>query len=204
MTIPQLELELLAAGLLLHRGKTPAPQVLPTQGDIEQLGLAGTQTIGPKGAAYALRAKFGKGVVFTSGHRTIAAQVSAMADNIVKSRNRRWIFATYAKVNGQLGSPVAAAMQGWVTANPQATTKAALQAGLTGIAQKFTSAQLGTLSEHLETPSRAFDVQPSTSTTIPAAMTAIAKAGGGKFLAKEGGLVRWHLQLPAAAQIPTI
>src|SRR6185312_1638372 len=92
----------------------------PTQRDIESLDLAGTQTSGPKGAAYALRHKFGATVVFTSGHRSIQSQVSAMAADIVQAGTRgAWIRKTYH------ATAISNAMAQWVDANPTATTKAA-------------------------------------------------------------------------------
>jgi len=197
----------IAAELLKPKSPTPAPlQAIPTQPDIEALGLAGTASLGTKGAAYHLRAKFGTSIVFTSGHRDPTGQCNAMAGKIVASRNRNWIQATYKHTStGALASPVSQALQNWVTANPQATTQAQIAAGLLSVCATFTSAQLGTLSKHLETPAEAFDVHViAGNTAIPAYMTTLAKAMGGTYLSSEGGVAVWHYQCSGTAAVPAV
>ena len=125
-------------------------------------------------------------VKFTSGRRAVRDQARAMSQNVVK--NRKWIGQTY--------TPTAESqrLQLWVSQNPQADTAAEIEAGLYAIMAKWTDDQLARLSSHLS--GRAFDVQP-----VPGSVGAAIKAdlykltaGVGKFLEKEGGLVRWHAQ----------
>lgn len=146
--------------------------------DIEALNL------GPvaKAAAYALKGQF-PAVVFTSGRRDKAEQAMAMASNVVK--NRQWIVQTYAHTQAS------AACQEWVDDNPGATSQAQIGAGLLGVLNSLGDDVVGHLSKHLA--GAAFDVQPVANGG--AIMLAISHLRGcTKFLAKEGGLVRWHAE----------
>ena len=62
------------------------------------------------------------------------------------------------------------------------------------VINQFDDSELRKLSKHLS--GDAFDVQPVTANAnqIIADMNALADSLGGKFLSKEGGLVRWHIQ----------
>ena len=148
---------------------------------IEALALNETA----KQAAYDLKAKH-PGIVFTSGRRDKSDQARAMASNVVK--NRQWIAQTYK------ATPISAACQKWIDANPQAKSSAAIAAGLLSVINQFGDSELRRLSKHLS--GDAFDVQPVTQNAarIIADMNALAEALGGKFLSKEGGLIRWHIQ----------
>ena len=148
---------------------------------IEALNLNETA----KNAAYDLKAKH-PGIVFTSGRRDKKDQARAMASNVVK--NRKWIAQTYK------ATPISAACQKWVDDNPQSKSADAIEAGLLSVITQFDDSELRKLSKHLS--GDAFDVQPvsANANQIIADMNALADASGGKFLSKEGGLVRWHIQ----------
>lgn len=136
-----------------------------------------------KQAAYDLKAKH-PGVVFTSGRRDKGDQARAMASNVVK--NRKWIAQTYKP------SPVSAACQRWIDANPQANSSGAIQAGLLSVLNQFGDPDLRRLSKHLS--GDAFDVQPVDEDAEEINADIRALAGLDKFLDKEGGLIRWHAQ----------
>lgn len=126
-------------------------------------------------------------VVFTSGRRSMTEQASAMAANIINSKNRQWIARTYA------ASDASRLLQAWVDHHPQAKTKEAIAAGLLTELQKMPPAIAGQISKHLS--GLAFDVQPvalPTGNVILRAMRALP--GVTKVLTEEGGLVRWHVQ----------
>lgn len=163
---------------------TPAssgPSADPVQSDpdIEALDLAATA----RAAAYALR-KAHPGVSFTSGRRNKEDQARAMAGNVVA--NRQWIEQTYA------ASDLRTACQKWLDDNPDKKTKAEIQAGLLSVFNAATDEQMGRFSKHLS--GMAFDVQPVTDNAENIKKTIRGLAGLGKFLEKEGGLVRWHAQ----------
>ena len=147
--------------------------------EIEALALNDTA----KQAAYNLKAKHPE-ITFTSGRRDKADQARAMASNVVK--NRKWIVRTYKP------TPVSAACQEWIDDNPQATSSAAIQAGLVSVLNKFGDPDLRKLSKHLS--GDAFDVQPVTQNADQIKADIRALAGLDKFLDKEGGLIRWHAQ----------
>jgi hypothetical protein len=145
--------------------------------EIEALDLAPTA----KKAAYELKRQF-PDIKFTSGRRSLEGQAHAMASNVVK--NRQWIGETYAK------STASTKCQKWVDDHPEAKTQKAITEGLTGVLKSLTDDDLAHLSKHLA--GEAFDVQPVTKNAA-AIKKAIRKLPGlGKFLDKEGGLVRWH------------
>ena len=150
-----------------------------TDADIEALNLADTA----RKAAYELKKKF-PAVTFTSGRRDKSGQASAMASNVVL--NRTWIQETYVK------SDAREACQKWVNDNKDKKTKAEIAAGLEGVLDKLTDAQLAGLSKHLS--GEAFDVQP-VKTDADKIKDAIRNLTGlSKFLDQEGGLERWHAQ----------
>ena len=146
---------------------------------IEALDLSTTA----RKAAYALK-KAHPTVEFTSGRRDKADQARAMAGNVVE--NRKWIEQTYAK------STARDKCQKWVDDHADATTKDAIAAGLTEVLGGLTDGQLAALSKHLS--GDAFDVQPVTDNADAIKETIRGLEGLGKFLEKEGGLVRWHAQ----------
>jgi hypothetical protein len=121
-------------------------------------------------------------IVFTSGRRDLKDQARAMAGNVVKKRD--WIKNTY-KAN-----KASAACQKWVDDHPEAVTKEDIAAGLSDTFKSL-GAAAGLISKHLT--GDAFDVQP-VSKDAAAIKDAMKKLPGAKFLDKEGGLVRWHVQ----------
>ena len=162
-------------------GVTTQPVASPDP-EIEALKLSDVA----KHAAYQLKAAFPE-VVFTSGRRDKASQARAMASNVIIKRN--WIEETYKQ------SPAISACQAWINKNPQATTQAAIYAGLLGVLNGLTDEQLGHVSKHLL--GEAFDVQPIHDETVDgivALLHNLTAAAGGKFLDHEGGLCRWHAQ----------
>ena len=107
-----------------------------------------------------------------------------MASNVVK--NRKWIEETYVQ------SALRTACQEWVDAHPEKRTEAEIATGLTSVFDGATDADLGKLSKHLS--GEAFDVQPVDKDADAIKKTIRGLAGLGRFLDKEGGLVRWHAQ----------
>ena len=149
---------------------------------IEKLNLRDTA----RRAAYTLKFKHPQ-VVFTSGRRNKADQARAMSQNVATKHD--WIAATYA-VN-----KASTACQAWVDANPQATTAAAIEAGLLGVLNALSDAELGQLSRHLS--GDAFDLQPVEPETAGIKDTVRTLAGLRQFLESEGGLLRWHVEFNA-------
>lgn len=161
----------------------PAAEAAPAVTDdaIESLDLSETA----KKAAYALK-KSHPSVTFTSGRRDVAEQAGAMAGNVVLNRN--WIKETYSP------STARDKCQKWVDDNETKTSKEDIAAGLESVLNDLTEAQRGALSKHLS--GDAFDVQPveTDADAIKKTIRTLAEDAGGKFLEKEGGLVRWHAQ----------
>jgi hypothetical protein len=158
---------------------TPAATEAETDPAIEALNLKGKARTG----AYALK-KAHPSVTFTSGRRDKEDQARAMASNVIL--NRKWIEETYST------STVSTACQKWVDDNPEKTTQEDVQEGLLSVLNDATDAQLAALSKHLS--GEAFDVQPVETDADAIKKTIRELEGLGKFLEKEGGLVRWHAQ----------
>jgi hypothetical protein len=134
-------------------------------------------------AAYHLK-KAHPTIKFTSGRRDKEDQARAMASNVI--RNRKWIEQTYRRTD------ISIKCQKWVDDNPARKTQTEIQAGLLSVMNSVTSAELGKLSKHLS--GDAFDVQPVTENAAAIKQTIENLPGKEKFLDKEGGLVRWHVQ----------
>lgn len=135
-----------------------------------------------KKAAEALLKKY-PNIEFTSGRRDLKDQAQAMAGNVVSKRD--WIKKTY------LANEASKACQKWVDDHPDAKTKKDIAAGLLETL-KGLGTKAGQISKHLT--GDVFDVQP-VSKDATEIMKAIQKLPGvKKFLEKEGGLVRWHVQ----------
>jgi hypothetical protein len=166
-------------GMNDHAAAQAGADATKTDPDIEALDLSDTA----KKAAYELKKQY-PSVVFTSGRRDKAAQASAMASNVVL--NRTWIKETYAT------SDASTACQKWVDDNKDKKTKQEIADGLKGVMDGLTDAQLAQLSKHLS--GDAFDVQPVDKDGAAIKKAIRGLAGLGKFLEKEGGLVRWHAQ----------
>jgi hypothetical protein len=150
-----------------------------TDPEIEALDLSDTA----KKAAYELKKKH-PSVSFTSGRRDKQEQASAMAENVALNRN--WITETYVK------SVASDACQKWVDKNKDKKTKNEIATGLKGVLDALTDSQLAQMSKHLS--GDAFDVQPVETDADEIKKTIRGLPGLGKFLEKEGGLVRWHAQ----------
>ena len=160
-------------------GSKPVTAAAVTDPDIEALDLRGAARRG----AYALK-KAHPSVKFTSGRRSKADQARAMASNVV--RNRKWIEDTYS------AGTVSNACQKWVDNNPEKKTQDEIAAGLLSVMDAAADADLAKLSKHLS--GDAFDVQPVEADAAAIKKTIRGLEGLGKFLDKEGGLVRWHAQ----------
>jgi hypothetical protein len=168
---------------LLRAAATAEPTESATDPAIEALDLKPKA----KAAAYAIKKKF-PAVSFTSGKRDeVDEQASAMASNVVSNRN--WITETYAD------KALSAKLQKWLDDNPKATTKAAITKGLADTMSTWTEEEKGRLSAHFT--GEAFDIQPQADKAeeIKAEANNQATTRGGKFLEKEGGLIRWHVQI---------
>jgi hypothetical protein len=135
-----------------------------------------------KAAAVTLQTDF-PDVIFTSGRRNVTQQANAMAGNVVQ--NRHWIAETY------VDSQERDALQAWIDANPQATTKDAIASGLSGIMSSWTDDQKSGFSRHFS--GQAFDVHPVAAARGDAIKAEIKSLPNlRKFLESEGGLVIWH------------
>jgi len=161
-------------------GKKAEKDEKPEKDDaIEALNLSETA----KKAAYILKKKH-PAVVFTSGRRDKAEQASAMASNVVVNRN--WIKETY------VTSTASTNCQKWVDDHKDKKAKNEIAEGLKEVLDKLSDAQLAQLSKHLS--GDAFDVQPVEKDAGEIKATLNSLPGKTKFLEKEGGLVRWHVQ----------
>jgi hypothetical protein len=147
--------------------------------DIERLDLSPAA----KRGALALHAAHPE-VRFVSGRRTLARQGRAMARNIVESADRKWIANVYV---------AAAPLQAWVDAHPEATTAEQLAAGLEETLVAMSPAERTRVSKHLS--GDAFDLRPVHGEDEAAIRATIGRLPGlVKFIDKEGGLERWHVQ----------
>lgn len=137
-----------------------------------------------KAAAQSLLAQH-PNVIFTSGRRDLLGQARSMAQNVVK--NRKWIEQTY------LPSMASRELQLFVDENPSSNGVQSLTLGLNSVLVRLPPGEAGKISKHLS--GMAFDVQPVTGPTRDAVIaTIMALPGLDKFLQKEGGLERFHLQ----------
>ncbi len=159
--------------------KQVASPTTVTDPEIEALNLSPAA----KKAAYELKKKF-PSVHFTSGRRDKQEQAHAMATNVVL--NRQWIKETY------VPSAARNACQKWADDNKDKKTVSEIAAGLKKVLDGLSDAQLAHLSKHLS--GDAFDVQPVTKDAEAIKKAIRSLPGLGKFLEKEGGLVRWHAQ----------
>ncbi len=152
---------------------------LTTVADIERLDLSPAA----KRGALALREAHPE-LRFVSGRRTIARQARAMARNIVESADRSWIANVYV---------AAAPLQAWVDVHPEADTVEALTAGLEATLRAMTPADQARVSKHLS--GDAFDLRPGHGETEAAIRATIHGLPGlVKFIDREGGIERWHVQ----------
>jgi len=119
-------------------------------------------------------------VVFLSGRRTLQDQARAMASNV--THNRNYISETYAL------SVASSRCQQWVNHHPEAKTVEEIEAGLLTVLTHLTPDQQLSISRHLT--GDAFDIAPHSAT-----VAAIENLKPRKFLQKEAGLVRWHVEI---------
>ena len=132
-------------------------------------------------------------LTLTSGLRSADDQARAMAQNL--SENRNWVEATY------VSSQVQEAVQDWLNSHHDISDVPGLETGILGVLAGFTLNQLRMLSWHLS--GEAFDIEPLTDDRAPAVMSAvrdivtaeIAAGTSARVLDREGGLLRWHVQI---------
>lgn len=131
------------------------------------------------------------GARFTSGHRDMVRQAHAMAVNT--SLNRQWVGQTYKR---------GAAVQLWIDEHPDVTTVEALADGIYRVIAALPGDQQ--ISHHLLMPCPCFDVEPRTDAIGEKIYQAIKELPGlTKFLEREGGLLRWHVEF-LKADTPTV
>ena len=125
-------------------------------------------------------------IMFTSGRRNRQQQAISMAENVMENRN--WIGQTYVQ------SAASLLCQKWVNEHPVATREE-IAAGLEEELEELTDDDVAHLSKHLK--GLAFDVKPVSGIEgkkIREAIQTVVARHGGKFLEREGGLIRWHVQ----------
>lgn len=122
------------------------------------------------------------GARFTSGHRDVRQQARAMAVNTLL--NRKWVGQTYRK-----GGPI----QAWIDAHPDATQADELAEGIYQLIAALPPDQQ--ISHHLLMPCPVFDIEPRIDAIGERIYQAIPTLPGlTKFLEREGGLIRWHVE----------
>lgn len=125
-------------------------------------------------------------VVFTSGRRDLMGQCRAMAENVAQA-GHAWLSRTYK------WSPALQALADWLKARPKLKDAAAIGAGFFAILSGMQEAEVNKLSLHLS--GLAFDVKPMHGDHGAQVKKAIRHLPHlEKFLEREGGLERWHLQ----------
>jgi hypothetical protein len=154
---------------------------------IEEMNLVGFALSG----AAALQTHFADEPTFefTSGRRDRAGQCHAMAVDIAKKNDRRWITRTYRS------TPCTTAWQAWIDANPSIIDVPGLATGLLGVLNQFTDDQLATWDFLHHLSGRAFDCAPYVGPLADRIFAAIeALPGLDEVLRREGGLPRLHAQ----------
>lgn len=135
-------------------------------------------------------------VVFTSGRRDRWTQAVAMAQNTVAER--AWIVRTYLH---------AADFVTWLDQHPEARTVEQISHGFYDLLVAMPDHEVEQVSKHLG--GNAFDVLPmirdaaGTPTEEGQNVIAVIRQlpGLDKFLTREGGLVRWHVQFHESAEV---
>ena len=140
-------------------------------------------------AAETLEKEFGADIVFTSGKRSLDDQCRVMAENIVKTGDRKWIEKAYA---------AGRELQDWVDQHPEADTVPELKEGLKSIMDAWTPAKLEKISYHLS--GAAFDLSPVVGQKGAEIKKFIRTklSHVHKFLDGENGVNVWHLQFTEA------
>lgn len=155
--------------------------------------MIGTLTGDAFTVAAELCAKF-PAVVLTSAKRAVEDQARAMAQNCAvqplwilggKTQDGTQVDGTY------LWSRAAQLLHNW-SASHVGNSAAQLCVDFSRILKALPVSEMGKISKHLA--GLAFDVQPSGDDSVKEFLRAAAVQHGGRFLEKEGGLVRWHWQ----------
>lgn len=126
-------------------------------------------------------------VMFTSGMRTKREQARAMSQNVFKSRS--WVRDTYKPSN------LVNAIERWLRLHPDKTTQHEIAKGILSVFDSMPDAEVRKFSRHLT--GDAFDILPVTGNNGLLLKQSIVHAvalHGGKFLDREGGLIRWHAE----------
>jgi hypothetical protein len=124
-------------------------------------------------------------VVFTSGRRGIDEQAHADAANIISAGDSKWMTKVY------VASSVLTAAQAAVDELTTPLDIEAVETAIQGALAKFEDADLEKFSAHLG--GNAFDVEPGSCDVNQ--LHVLVNAAGGRLLLREGGLVRWHVQV---------
>ncbi len=135
-------------------------------------------------------------VVFTSGLRMRADQARAMAQNISRA-GIAWVEKTY--VNSLAKRTIVA----WLKAHPQYKTVDAVAIGLSDLMDTMTNDDLSALSKHFS--GEAVDIQPVgglSGVLLKQTIKSLCRKHGLKFIPREGGLERWHVQACAIRTSP--
>jgi hypothetical protein len=156
---------------------------LPARGGTKDINSLHLSSKAKKGAQQLLK-EYPR-IVFTSGRRDLAQQANAMAANVVEKRD--YVKETYSS------NEASKACQKWVDDHPDATTQKVIAAGLLETL-KALGPKAGQISKHLT--GDAFDIQPvKDKEQADAIKKSIRELPGlQKFLEKEAGLERWHVQ----------
>ena len=121
---------------------------------------------------------------FTSGRRTVRDQARAMSHNVVL--NRKWIEQTYRVTD------VSIALQKFVDEHPELKRAKELENGFVTVLESFSDEQVLDFSKHLS--GMAFDIKPTWRDAKEIKEMVLTLEGLDKFIDREGGLVRWHVQ----------
>jgi len=153
------------------------------QMDIMRLGLRGVVLEFAKELA-----KAHPDVVFTSGLRMRADQARAMAQNIAVA-GHDWVTQTYRP------SVARTEVIKFLAANDTLKTVDAIAIGLDDVFEHMTNDEMSKLSKHMS--GDAVDIQPVEGISgeiLRRAIVSLAAKHGLRFLQREGGLKKWHLQ----------
>lgn len=152
------------------------------QNRVDELGLVGNA----RAAAQAVQDKF-PGVVFTSGLRTLDAQIRAMAANIYKSQNPNWIKKTYINT-GFVRKLNQAVVANWDDIHDS------LDDIISTLQKVFDGNPTDSYSISAHLTGRAFDVEPGSVDKDSLFDYVKTLPGFQKAFDKEGGLEIWHFQ----------
>lgn len=152
---------------------------------VEDLGLTGFALTAAQEFA-----TFFPEAIFTSGRRSKVDQARAVAQDVLLDRD--FIKKTYRD------GVVCREAQAWVENATAPLTLERIEAGLLEVFQSCSDIDLSHFSKHLG--GMAFDVHPVTTAdgdAMKLMLYALATQYGGKFLEREGKLIRWHWEATA-------